>query len=48
MEERVCVGADEVQGLGEKVAKSMIAKGALELLKEAEAKAFKEEMPQRL
>ena len=48
MQEEVSVSKQDAKGLGENVAKKMIADGALELLKDAEAKAFKEEMPQRL
>lgn len=48
LEEKVVIDSKEAPGLGEKIAKSMIEKGALELLKEAEKIAFKDEMPQRL
>ncbi len=48
MYERVVVDVKDSQGLGITIAKKMIDKGALELLKNAESVAFKEEMPQRL
>ncbi len=48
MQERVVVKKDATQNLGKDVAQMMIDKGALELLKDAEKIAFKDEMPQRL
>ncbi len=48
MEEEVVVSIENAKDLGKKVAQKMIDNGALELLKEAEKIAFKEEMPQRL
>ncbi len=48
MQESVVVDVKDSQGLGITIAKKMIDKGALELLKDAEEIAFKEEMPQRL
>ena len=49
VQKRVVVAKDKALGLGIKVAQEMIEKeGALELLKDAEKTAFKDEMPQRL
>ena len=48
VQKRVTIKKDEALGLGEKIAQEMIADGALELLKDAEKTAFKDEMPQRL
>ncbi len=48
MKERVVVSIDDAKGLGFDIAKKMISNGAIELLKNAEDIAFKEEMPQRL
>ncbi len=48
IEKKIVVNSQESQGLGAKVAKEMIQKGALELLENAEKIAFKDEMPQRL
>ena len=48
MNEKVVVKRDDVVGLGENIAHKMIKNGALELLKDAEKIAFKDEMPQRL
>ena len=48
MHERVVVHVDESKNLGLDLAKKMIDNGALELLKNAEAIAFKDEMPQRI
>ena len=48
MNERVVLKRDEVKNLGINLAKKMIDNGALELLKDAEKIAFKDEMPQRL
>lgn len=38
----------EAEGAGKRLAEGMIAEGALELLREAEERAFKEERPERL
>ena len=48
MNEKVVVKRDEVKNLGTDLAQKMIDNGALELLKDAEKIAFKDEMPQRL
>ncbi len=48
MQEKVVVDLRESKDLGFNVAQKMINKGALDLLKNAEKIAFKEEMPQRL
>lgn len=48
MQEEMNAMEDEADDLGRKMAELMIAEGALELLKEAEETAFKNEMPQRL
>ena len=48
MNEKLVVKRDEVENLGTNLAKKMIDNGALELLKDAEKIAFKDEMPQRL
>ena len=48
MQERVVVNVEDSKELGFDTAKKMIANGALELLKNAEEVAFKDEMPQRL
>jgi hydroxymethylbilane synthase len=48
MNEKVVLKRDDVVGLGENIAQKMIKNGALELLKDAEKIAFKDEMPQRL
>ncbi len=48
MNEKVIVKRDEVENLGTDLAQKMIDNGALELLKDAEKIAFKDEMPQRL
>ena len=48
MQERAVVSVDKSKNLGVEMAELMIANGALELLREAEESAFKEEMPQRL
>ena len=47
-EEKVVVKINESANLGEKLAEKMIQNGALELLKDAEKIAFKDEMPQRI
>ena len=46
--EKILKNADESVGLGAQVADKMIADGALELLKDAQIAAFKDEMPQRI
>ncbi|WP_324172780.1 hydroxymethylbilane synthase [Sulfurimonas sp.] len=48
MQEKVVVNVSESEDLGSKLAKKMIDNGALDLLKNAQKVAFKEEMPQRL
>jgi len=48
MQEKVVVDVSDSKGIGEKIAQKMIDNGALELLKNAESIAFKDEMPQRL
>jgi len=48
MQEKVVVNVNESQNLGSQLAQKMINNGALELLKNAEKIAFKDEMPQRL
>ncbi|MEA3371250.1 MAG: hydroxymethylbilane synthase [Campylobacterota bacterium] len=48
MQEKAVVSADKSKNLGLEMAEKMIANGALELLKNAEEIAFKDEMPQRL
>lgn len=48
MQERVVVDVMDSKNLGFDIAKKMIDNGALELLKNAEDVAFKDEMPQRL
>ena len=48
MERSMEVHFEESQNLGFDLAKEMIQSGALEILKEAEKLAFKDEMPQRL
>ena len=48
MQEKQVVSMCDSQGLGQRVAKKMIAEGALELLENAQKIAFKDEMPQRL
>ncbi len=48
MNEKVIVKRDKVKNLGTDLAQKMIDNGALELLKDAEKIAFKDEMPQRL
>jgi len=42
------LNVEETQNLGSELAEKMINNGALELLKNAEKIAFKDEMPQRL
>jgi len=48
IQEKIVVDVSESENLGAKVAQKMIDNGALELLKNAEKIAFKDEMPQRL
>lgn len=48
MQEKVIVNVNESQNLGSEIADKMIKNGALDLLKNAEKIAFKDEMPQRL
>ena len=48
VQEKVIKNVDECENLGSIVAQKMIDNGALELLKNAEKIAFKDEMPQRL
>ena len=48
MNEKIIKKAVECDGLGLEMAKSMIENGALDILKNAEKIAFKDEMPQRL
>ncbi len=48
MQETIVIDVKDSQGLGITIAKKMIDNGALELLKNAETEAFKEQMPQRL
>jgi len=48
MQEKVVVDVSKVTTLGSDIAQKMIDNGALELLKNAEKIAFKDEMPQRL
>ncbi len=48
MQKKLVRSVQESQDLGKEMAQLCIKEGALELLKEAEANAFKDEMPQRL
>ncbi len=48
MQEKVIVSVEESKNLGSELAQKMIDNGAMELLKNAEKVAFKDEMPQRL
>lgn len=48
MQESVNIARNEAASIGKEMAQKMIDNGALELLKEAEQNAFKDEMPQRL
>ncbi len=48
MQEQMSAMRDEAKDLGKNMAEFMIAKGALELLEEAEECAFKEERPERI
>ncbi len=47
-EEKIIIERKKSQNIGKEIAQKMIDNGALELLKDAEKIAFKEEMPQRL
>jgi len=46
--EKVTLHVDDCENLGSEIADKMIANGAMELLKQAEEVAFKDEMPQRI
>ena len=48
MQEKVITSREKSKNLGKELAQKMIDNGALDLLKEAEKTAFKDEMPQRL
>lgn len=48
MQEKVVISKADVKNLGATLAQKMIDQGALELLKNAQDAAFKDEMPQRL
>ena len=48
MQEKVVVALSESKEIGKTLAKTMIDNGALQLLKDAEKIAFKDEMPQRI
>ena len=48
IEEKITVSIEKSEGLGAKLAHKMIEEGALDLLKNAEKIAFKDEMPQRI
>ena len=48
MQKKIVKSVNESDRLGLEMAKTMIDKGAIELLKKAQESAFKEEMPQRL
>lgn len=48
MQEKVILDVSEVKNLGKTLAQKMINNGALKRLEEAQALAFKDEMPQRL
>lgn len=48
MQEKIIAKKDVSRDIGKELAQKMIADGALELLKQAEQAAFKEQMPQRL
>ena len=48
MHEKIVINVDKSQNIGIELAQKMIDNGALELLKNAEKVAFKDEMPQRL
>ncbi len=48
LEENISTSIDEYDSLGFKLAEKMIEQGAIELLKEAEENAFKQERPERI
>ncbi len=48
MERSIKTPADDAENLGKSIAETMIEQGALDLLREAEKVAFKDEMPERL
>ena len=48
MSESISADKDNADNLGQKLAEKMIENGALDLLKDAEKIAFKDEMPGRL
>jgi len=48
LEENLTASIDNCENLGSELAKKMIEQGAIELLKEAEANAFKDERPERI
>ncbi len=48
LEENISASIDEYDSLGFKLAEKMIEQGAIELLKEAEENAFKQERPERI
>lgn len=48
MQEKIVIDVENSQNIGSELAQKMIDNGALELLKNAESIAFKDEMPQRL
>jgi len=48
MAEELLIPLSDAKGAGKRLAEDMIAGGALELLREAEKRAFKEERPERL
>mgnify|MGYP002639738120 CR=1 FL=1 len=48
VQEKMVVSVEKSEGLGAKLAQRMIENGALDLLKNAEKIAFKDEMPQRI
>ena len=48
MQDKIVVKIVESKNIGSVLAENMIKNGALELLKDAEKIAFKDEMPQRL
>ncbi len=48
LNEKIVTSVEASKGIGSELAKKMIENGALELLKDAEKIAFKDEMPQRI
>jgi len=48
MQEKIVVSASASKDIGKSMAKTMIDNGAMQLLKDAEKIAFKDEMPQRI